>query len=123
MGVVTITVTAHDDDPYAAMQTSGSSSILVGLGLAALAPWLLRQLSVLARPVLGRTGARPPRGVQHPPARAPARRRAGPGHRAHRAAVGTLMLVGTDGRTLPALSGYDQDVADQSTCSTTWSSA
>ena len=41
MGVVTITVTAHDKDPYAAMQTSGSCAILVALGLAsarALAP-------------------------------------------------------------------------------------
>ena len=40
--VVTITITADSSDPYAAMQTSGSSSILVGLGLALLAPLLLR---------------------------------------------------------------------------------
>ena len=38
MAVVTVTVTAHADDPYAAMSTSGSSSILVGVGLAVLAP-------------------------------------------------------------------------------------
>ena len=119
MGVVTVTVTAHDADPYAAMQTSGSCSILVALGLASLAPWLLRRLSVLARPVLGASG---------------------PGHlaayntsrRAHllsgvlapvivltSAAVGTLMLVGTDGRTLPAtrqgMGTVDQDTADQVT--------
>lgn len=119
MGVVTVTVTAHDSDPYAAMQTSGSCSILVALGLASLAPWLLRRLSVLARPVLGASG---------------------PGHlaayntsrRAHllsgvlapvivltSAAVGTLMLVGTDGRTLPAtrqgMGTVDQDTADQVT--------
>ena len=42
LGVITITVTADDPDPYAAMQTSGSASILVGLGLASLAPVLLR---------------------------------------------------------------------------------
>ena len=35
MAVVTITVTADQDDPYAAMQTAGSASILVGVGLAA----------------------------------------------------------------------------------------
>lgn len=55
--VVTITVTAHSDDPYAAMQTSGSSAILVGVGMALLAPVLLRSGSMLLGPLLGR-GAR-----------------------------------------------------------------
>ena len=53
LGVVTITVTADDPDPYAAMQTSGSASILVGLGLATLAPVLLRWMATLLRPALG----------------------------------------------------------------------
>ena len=107
MGAVTITVTADDPDPYAAMQTSGSCAILVGLGLASLAPWLLRHLSMVARPLVG-TGA--------------------PGHlaayntrrRGHllggvlapvvvltASAVSVLMTVGIDDRTRPG--GYDQD--------------
>ncbi len=102
MAVVTVTVTAHDDDPYAAMSTSGSSSILVGVGLAVLAPLLLRLLAAPAAPVVGRAGAS--------------------GHlasyntvrRAHllggvlapvivltAAAAGTLLLVDIDGRSLP----------------------
>jgi putative ABC transport system permease protein len=106
--VVTITVTAHSDDPYAAMQTSGSSSILVGLGLALLAPVLLRWGATLLRPLLGR-GA-----VAHLAAWNTTRR-------AHllagvlapvvvlaAAAVGTLMLVGIDGRTLPAGAETDE---------------
>jgi putative ABC transport system permease protein len=56
MGVVTITVTAHQDDPYAAMSTSGSSSILVGVGLAVLSPVLLRWASGLVAPAIGRRG-------------------------------------------------------------------
>lgn len=102
MAVVTVAVTAHDEDPYAAMSTSGSSSILVGVGLAALAPVLLRWLAVPAGLLVGRAGAS--------------------GHlasyntvrRAHllagvlapvvvltSAAVGTLLLVDIDARTLP----------------------
>lgn len=57
MTVITITVTADSDDPYAAMQTSGSSSILVGLGLALLAPVLLRWTATLVRPLVSRAGA------------------------------------------------------------------
>jgi len=100
MGVVTITITADDPDPYAAMQTAGSAAILVGLGLATLAPVLLRWTGSLLRPAFG-SGA--------------------PGYlasynttrRAHllagvlapvivltSAAVGVLMLVGIDGRTM-----------------------
>lgn len=114
MGVVTVTVTADAEDPYAAMQTSGSSSILVGLGLAALAPWLLRRLSALVVPLLGSTGA------GHLAAHN-ARRRThllgsvlAPVVVLTSAAVGTLMLVSVDGRTLPA-TGYDPEVADQIT--------
>lgn len=98
--VVTITVTAHDPDPYAAMATSGSSSILVGVGLAVLSPLLLRRLARLARPLAGR-GA---------PGWLAARTTA---TRAHllagvlgpvvvltAGAVGVLMLVGIDQRSL-----------------------
>jgi putative ABC transport system permease protein len=107
MGVVTITVTADDPDPYAAMQTSGSCAILVSLGLASLAPWLLRHLSVLARPVVG-TGAAGHLAAYN------TRRRAhllggvlGPVVVLTASAVSVLMAVGTDGRTRPA--GFDQD--------------
>jgi putative ABC transport system permease protein len=100
---------ADDPDPYAAMQTSGSASILVGLGLATLAPVLLRWTGALLRPALG-TGA--------------------PGYlaaynttrRAHllagvlapvvvltSAAVGVLMLVGIDGRTMSGVADDDAE--------------
>ena len=122
MGVVTVTVTAHDDDPYAAMQTSGSCSILVGLGLAALAPWLLRRLSTLARPALGRSGAAGHLAAYNTSRQgAPAGRRARAGHRAHRrrrrhADAGRHRRTHAAGdaglrpRTPPT----------RSTCSTTW---
>jgi putative ABC transport system permease protein len=107
MGVVTVAVTADDPDPYAAMQTSGSCAILVSLGLACLAPWLLRHLSVLARPVLG-TGAAAHLAAYN------TRRRAqllggvlAPVIVLTAAAVSVLMVVGTDDRTRPR--GYDQD--------------
>ncbi|HVK27129.1 MAG TPA: FtsX-like permease family protein [Nocardioides sp.] len=103
MAVITVAVTAHDDDPYAAMSTSGSSSILVGVGLAVLAPVLLRLLAAPAGLLVGRTGA-----SGHLASYNTARR-------AHllagvlapvlvltSAAVGTLLLVDIDARTLPA---------------------
>ena len=121
MGVVTITVTAHDKDPYAAMQTSGSCSILVALGLASLAPWLLKHLSVLARPAVGA-------GVAGHLAAYNTRRRAhllggvlAPVIVLTAAATSMLMAVGTDDRTRP--SGSRPGRADRSTCSTTSSSA
>ena len=75
MGVVTVTVTAHDPTTRTprcrppARARSWSAS-----GWPALAPWLLRWLSALARPALGAGRGGPPGGVQHPPPRAPARR-------------------------------------------------
>jgi putative ABC transport system permease protein len=103
MAVITVAVTAHDDDPYAAMSTSGSSSILVGVGLAVLAPVLLRWLATPAGLLVGRAGA-----SGHLASYNTARR-------AHllagvlapvvvltSAAVGTLLLVDIDTRTLPA---------------------
>ena len=107
MGVITITVTAHDKDPYAAMQTSGSCAILVALGLASLAPWLLKHLSVLARPAVGA-------GVAGHLAAYNTRRRAhllggvlAPVIVLTASATSVLMAVGTDNRTRP--SGADQD--------------
>ena len=107
MGVVTITITADDPDPYAAMQTSGSCAILVALGLASLAPWLLRHLAVLARPAVGG-------GVAGHLAAYNTRRRAhllsgvlAPVIVLTAAAISVLMAVGTDNRTLPA--GHDED--------------
>jgi putative ABC transport system permease protein len=107
MGAVTITVTAHDSDPYAAMQTSGSCAILVALGLASVAPWLLRHLSVLARPALGG-------GVAGHLAAYNTRRRAhllsgvlAPVVVLTAASISVLMAVGTDNRTRPP--GYDED--------------
>ncbi len=109
--VITITVTGKDDDAYAAMQTSGSASIVVGVGLATLAPLLLRLLARPLRPLLGGSGS---------------------GHlaslnttrRAHllagmlapiivliSGAVGTLLMVGIDSRTLTA-AGDPEGVGD-----------
>ncbi|WP_235735183.1 ABC transporter permease [Nocardioides alcanivorans] len=48
---------ANSEDPMAAMATSGSSCILVGLGLALLAPTLLRWSSALTGPLVGRLGS------------------------------------------------------------------
>ncbi|WP_435771899.1 FtsX-like permease family protein [Nocardioides sp. SYSU DS0651] len=102
MAVITVTVTADDSDPYAAMSTSGSSSILVGVGLAVLAPVLLRWLAAPATRMAGRSPS------AHLASYNTTRR-------AHllagvlapvvvltSAAVGTLMLVSIDTRTLPA---------------------
>lgn len=100
MGVMTIAVMADDPDPYAAMSTAGSCSIYVGVGLAILSPVLLRWGSRIVAPLLG-SGA-----TGHLAAYNTSRR-------AHllagvlapvivltSAAIGTLMLVGIDGRTI-----------------------
>lgn len=103
MGVVTVTVTADSDDPYHAMATSGSSSILVGVGMALLAPALLRVAARVARPLLERRLPEGHLAAYH------ASRRAdllggvlGPVVVLTAAAAGTLMLVGIDHRTLLA---------------------
>lgn len=54
---VTVLVTARSDDLYAPMMSSGSASIAVAIGLALIAPVLLRRASRWARPVLGHRGA------------------------------------------------------------------
>lgn len=108
MAVVTVAVTADAEDPYEAMATAGSNSILVGVGLAVLAPTLLRWFAGALRPLVGRAGA-----TGHLAAFNTSRR-------AHllsgvlapvivftAASIGTLMLVGIDGRT--TLDGANPD--------------
>lgn len=107
--VITITVTGHDDDPYAAMSTSGASSLLVGVGLAVLAPVLLRWASVVLAPAVGRTGA-----VGWLAAYNTSRRSQllgsvlAPVIVLTAASVGVLMLVGIDNRTIGAAAA-DED--------------
>ena len=103
--VLTITVTAHDDDPYAAMSTAGSSAILVAVGLATLAPLVLRLSSRALAPIVGR------RGVGGWLAAATSTRRpqllAGvlaPVIVLVGGSVGVLMMVGIDHRTIGAAS-------------------
>lgn len=110
LGVVTVTVTRHSADPYDAMLTSGSNSILVGVGLAALAPVLLRVGSRVLRPLLARAG------VEAHLALTTTSRRGrllagvlGPVIVLTAAAVGTLTAVGTDARTLPPAADGDAD--------------
>ncbi len=99
--IITITVTGKAKDAYDAMQTSGSASIVVGVGLATLAPVLLRPMAAPLRPLLARFGA-----AGHLTAENTTRR-------AHllagvlapivvlvSTAVGTLLMVGIDDRTL-----------------------
>ena len=100
--VVTVTVTRNSDDPYAAMQTSGSAGILVGVGLAVLAPLALRWGAPLVRPLLG-GGAAAHLAAVH------TRRRShllagvlGPTIVLVSAAVSVLMIDGIDARTLDA---------------------
>lgn len=98
--VVTVFVTKDAEDPYAAMQTSGSAAILVGVGLAALAPLWLRWAASLV-PTAWLVGA--------PPYLAVGSLRGRPQLLAGvlapvivltASATGILMLVGIDGRTL-----------------------
>ncbi|WGX95705.1 ABC transporter permease [Nocardioides sp. L-11A] len=102
MAVITVAVTADADDPYAAMSTSGSSSILVGVGLAVLAPVLLRWGAGPVRLLAGSSATAHLASYNT-------------GRRAHllagvlapvvvltSAAAGTLLLVDIDRRSLPA---------------------
>jgi putative ABC transport system permease protein len=104
MGVITIAVTANDPDPYSAMSTAGSCAIYVGVGLAILSPLLLRWGSAVVGPLLGRlTGG----GATGHLAAYNTSRRAhllagvlAPVIVLTSSAIGTLMLVGIDGRTI-----------------------
>jgi putative ABC transport system permease protein len=98
--LVTIAVTGHSDDPYDAMSTCGAASIYAGVGMAVLAPWLLRRMSAPVAALAGRTAS------GHLAAHNAARRShllAGvlaPVIVLTSGAIGTLMLVGIDNRTM-----------------------
>lgn len=100
--VVTITVTRHADDPYLAMSTSGYCSILTGVGLAVLAPALLRRGAAVTRPLVTRGSS----AAAHLASYNTARRAhllagvLGPVIVLTSASVGTLMLVGIDRRSM-----------------------
>ncbi|WP_244932380.1 ABC transporter permease [Nocardioides sp. W7] len=109
MGVVTVTISADSEDPMTAMATSGSASILVAVGLALLAPLLLRWLARPAALLRGPTGQLAASTTSR---------------RSHLLAgvlapvivltattTGVLMLVGTDGRTIDDF-GYVNPEAD-----------
>ncbi|NUS42386.1 MAG: FtsX-like permease family protein [Mycobacteriaceae bacterium] len=114
LGFVTVFVTGHTDNPYDAMQSSGSSSILAGIGLAAVAPTLLRLAARPAGAILERVG---PAG--HLAAFNAARRAhllggvLGPVIVFTGAAAGVLMLEEIDNRTRvlpPDLTAADADM-------------
>jgi putative ABC transport system permease protein len=100
--IVTITITGNATEAYPAMSTSGSASVVVGVGLAVLAPWLLRVLATPLRPLLAGSGA------GHLAAENTTRRAyllggmLAPVIVLVSAAVGTLLMVGVDSRKLTA---------------------
>jgi putative ABC transport system permease protein len=111
LAMLTVTVTKSSDDPYDAMLTSGSNSILISVGLALLSPVLLRWGSRLLRPVLGR------RRVACHLASSNTSRRAhllagvlAPVIVLTASAVGTLMAVGTDARTVPTANADSETI-------------
>jgi putative ABC transport system permease protein len=110
LGAFTLVALRHADDPYAAMQTCGSASIVVAVGLATVAPALLRWAAIVLRPLMGMFGA-PGHLAGHN-----ASRRAhvlagvlGPVLVLTATAVTTLMAVGIDDRTLSALTTDRQE--------------
>jgi putative ABC transport system permease protein len=115
--IVTLTVTGKADNAYPAMQTSGSASIVVGVGLAALAPVLARRLLAPARPLLLRLDDGTPgrfagvgQLVAHDITRRP-QLLAGmlaPVIVLVSTAVGTMLMVGIDSRTLAAAGDPEQ---------------
>ncbi|MGO1949421.1 MAG: FtsX-like permease family protein [Mycobacteriaceae bacterium] len=99
-GITTVAVMGNTGDPYDAMSTAGSASILVGIGLAVMAPWLLARFARPARRALGRY----PSGYL---AAFNSTRRAhmlsgvlAPVIVLVATAVGTLLMVGVDHRTM-----------------------
>ncbi|WP_053203233.1 FtsX-like permease family protein [Jiangella muralis] len=107
-GVVTMTVTAHSDDPYDAMMTAGNACVLVSIGLAVAAPVLLRRVAGLFRG----------RGAAAELALSNAARRSqllsatmAPVIVLTGASVGTLMLVDVDVRTMAGTGGADDVTA------------
>lgn len=115
LAVVTVTVTAGLDDPYAAMQTAGPACIVAAVGLATLAGLPLSRLGAGLQPALGRSAA----GTL---ATGGARRRTGtlggvlgPVIVFVSAAAGTLTLVDIDNRTLVIPAGMSTQAAQMVT--------
>lgn len=104
MGVVTLTVTRNSTDPYAPMQTAGTAAIVASIGLAALAPVLLRWAALVLRPLLLLGGAPSQLAAFNASRRAALLSGAlGPVIVFTATTAGVLMLVGIDGRTLAAI--------------------
>lgn len=110
LGVYTLIALRHADDPYAAMQMCGSASIVVAVGLAAMAPAILRSAAGVLQPLVALFGA-PGHLAGHN-----ASRRAqvlagvlGPVLVMTATTVTTLMAAGIDGRTLSALTTDRQE--------------
>lgn len=102
MAVITVTVSKNSDDPYDAMLTSGSNSILVSVGLALVSPVLLRWGSRVLRPFIPRRRAEAYLASSNTSRRAHVLAGVfGPVIVLTASAVGTLMAVGTDARTVP----------------------
>lgn len=110
LAAVTVTALKDASDPYTAMQVVGSAGIVIAIGLAALAPVVLRWATVVVRPLLALAGApghlagfnasrrpRPLSGVFGPVVVFTA------------TSVTVLMMVGIDGRTLDALATDEQE--------------
>ena len=102
LAVVTTTVGRSSDDVHLAQETAGPAGIVVAVGLAVLAPWLLGVLAAPARTLAGRSAA------GHLAASNATRRApllAGvlaPVIVLVATATGTLLMVGVDERTLDA---------------------
>ncbi len=108
-GILTVTVMRDSDDPYAPMQTSGSAGIIVSVGLALLAPALLRRGAHVLRPTLGRGAAAmlaTEGAARRPGALAGV---LGPVVVFVATTVGTYLMVGIDGRTLDAIAPDAQE--------------
>lgn len=53
MGALTATVMSDSSDPYAPMQTAGSAGLVTAVGVAVIAPAILRLVGLLATPFIG----------------------------------------------------------------------
>lgn len=104
MAVLTVTVMVDSGAPYAPAMTAGSACVVVGVGLAALAPLLLRWSSAVLRPAFRAAGASGYLAGYNTSRRASLL--AGilaPVIVFVSTTVGVLMMVGIDGRTLEAI--------------------
>lgn len=110
MAAVTVTALKDASDPYTAMQVVGSAGIVIAIGLAALAPVVLRCATVVVRPLLALAGA-PGHLAGFNASRRPGLLSGvlGPVVVFTATSVSVLMMVGIDGRTLDALATDEQE--------------